>query len=162
CLLGLLLYRRVWSARYQGAAAAGLLLGLCAMISPWLGLVFAGIITIREFLGGATGREQSRAARLGRTTLRLMVAAAVAALPIALWLAWLEWSHPGIVAGQFLEHLRRSEKTWLTSVPVKFVESLMHSPYQWPALVVTLIFIPRLFLTPGWRKAAPEMFALGF
>jgi hypothetical protein len=146
CWVEMILYLRGRLRGWGGAAVSGLLLGASAMTSPWAGCVFAGLLVVRAFL-------TPEAAYLIRAA-RLATVGAVAALPVVAWLGWLEWTHPHIVADQFLAHLRVSERTTLFDSPAKAVASLLYSPYQWPALLLTLVLFPRL-LKSGGRSAVP-------
>ena len=82
------------------------------------------------------------------------MAAGVAVLPVVVWLGWLEWTHPHILGDQFVAHLRVSERATLFDAPQKAISSLLYSPYQWPALLLTFVLFPRL-LKAGERAAMP-------
>jgi hypothetical protein len=155
CWVELILQLRGRLGGYRGAAVSGLLLGLSAMVSPWTGFVFAGLLALRELLAAARRPGGGLRGLAARAAGRLAVVAAVAVVPVVAWLGWLEWSHPRIVAEQFLVHLRVSERSTAFDSPARVLGSLLYSPYQLPALLLTLVLFPRL-LREGGRAAVPE------
>jgi hypothetical protein len=159
CWIEMILHLRGRLQGWRGSAVSGLLLGASVMVSPWTGFVFAGLVGIRELLaiGPADGGLPSRLARLAG---RLALVGAVAAVPVAAWLAWLEWTHPHIMADQLLAHLRVSERSTIFEAPSKALASLLYSPYQLPALLLTLVLFPRLLTAEGRAAMPTAMLAL--
>lgn len=136
------------------ACASGLLIGLAAVTSPWAGLVLLGVALLRELL--AWRREASGS--IGR----MAALSIAAALPAAAWVTWLESRYPGSFQGVFLYHLRISEHRTIFDASRKALASLLHSPYELPALLLTFAFFPRL-LAAEMRKSVPTaIFALFF
>jgi hypothetical protein len=125
---------------WRGAAVSGLLLGASAMVSPWAGFVFAGLIAAREVLVALRGPRAEYVARAAG----LAVTAAVALLPVVAWVGWLEWTHPRIVAEQFVAHLRVSQRSTVFDDPASAAASVLYTPYQLPALLLTLVLFSRL------------------
>jgi hypothetical protein len=142
CWVEIVLHLRGW--RYT--AVSGVLLGASAMVSPWAGLVFAGLIVIRECL-------------LPGRAWRVLLIGLVAALPVIGWVMCLEATHPHIVADQFVTHLRVSERKTLFDAPAQALGSLLYSPHQLPALLLTAVLFPRS-LRSGGAVAPPAMSAL--
>jgi hypothetical protein len=144
CWVEMILHLRGWLRGWRGAAVSGLFVGASAMVSPWAGLVFAGLVTVRELLMAARCPEGGLASRVAHAIARLATAGAVAAVPVAAWLAWLEWTHPHIIADQFLVHLRVSQRSTLFDAPAQALGSILYTPYQLPGLLLTLVLFPRL------------------
>jgi hypothetical protein len=139
---------------WRGAAVSGLFVGASAMVSPWTGFVFAGLVTVRELLLAGRLADGGRAKAMVHAVGRLSAVGAVAAVPVAAWLGWLEWTHPRIVTEQFLVHLRVSERSTVFDSPAKALGSLLYTPYQLPGLLLTVALFPRL-LKAGRRASVP-------
>ena len=152
-------HQRGWLIGFRGSLVSGILLGLCGMISPWAGLVLAGLFTIRAGLEPFEEANGPASRSWWRATALLAVIALSSLAPVVVWIVWLEVNHPGIFVDQFVEHLRRSEKTTLWQAPADLWNCLLYSPYQLPAVLFTLAFFPRLLTRGGWRRN-PTMTAL--
>jgi hypothetical protein len=160
CFLDLILY--AWGLRgWRGAIVSGALLGLCGMVSPWTGFVFAIIIVIRAVIEMMRRREPFEVAE-AHVVGRLVTTFVVAALPVAGWLIWLERDHPGIITEQFAYHLRVSEQTTIFAAPARAVVTLLYSPYQLPALLLTIAFFPRLLAGATKSSLPTAVLALFF
>ncbi len=154
CWVEMILHLRGRLSGWRGAAVSGLLVGLSAMASPWTGLVFAGLVTVREVLLAARRADAGLLSRAGQAVGRLTITGTVAVLPVAAWAGWLEWNHPRIIAEQFLVHLRISEQSTIVDAPAKALASLLYTPYQLPGLLLTLALFPRL-LKAARRASVP-------
>jgi hypothetical protein len=133
---------------WRGSAITGLLLGLSAVVSPWTGAVLGGIVFLREVIARARGEEIHVAARVA-------VILIVAMMPVLVWIGWLETAHPGSFQQVFIYHLRISEHRTIVEAPQKAVESLLHAPSALPAILMTLVFFPRL-LSGEARRTVPS------
>jgi hypothetical protein len=151
CWVEMILHLRRRLQGWRGAAISGLFLGASAMVSPWTGFVFAGLIVVREILT-AEGPWKRMA--------RLTAMGTVAVVPVVVWLAWLEWAHPGIVAEQFLAHIRVSGRSTVFDAPATALASILYTPYQLPALLLTLVLFPRLLRSGACPSVPAGMVAL--
>jgi hypothetical protein len=146
-----------------GAVRTGVLVGLAALASPWVGLLAAAIVTLRAAVLAA---EPAIDARSAATSL-LRVAApvwgisgVVSALTFCVWVAWLETKFPGGFREQFLGNMKFTTHAepypptigaWLATC----AESVGHEPFLLPAALFTIGVFPAVYAT--MQATAPEL-----
>jgi len=138
----------LWSGGVRYAALTGLCVGLAILVGPWPGMLAAGAVGLRMLLEAATARRIPWSHWL--TTVF------VAALPLGLCLAWVEFNHPGLAATQFREHVGRVPKVLAWEHPDDWARSWTYAPYQLPFVLLGVMLLPRALARP-WtpeRRAA--------
>jgi hypothetical protein len=77
-----------------------------------------------------------------------IVTVVVAALPLGLCLAWMEWKHPGLVALQFREHVGRVPKVLGWQHPDVWAKSWTYAPYQLPFVLLGAMLLRGALASP--------------
>jgi hypothetical protein len=119
--------RRTFAER-KATVVTGLCVGLAIMVGPWPGMLAAGSVGLRMILEAIAERRIPWTAWI--TTV------VVAALPLGLCLAWMEWHYPGLVALQFREHVGRVPRVLGWEHPDVWTKSWTYAPYQLPFVLV--------------------------
>jgi hypothetical protein len=141
---------------------SGAFIILAALISPWVGLLGAGVVTFRTFfltLGTATQiRDWVQAGS------RLALTGLVAALPVAGWVWLMESLYPGILNDQFFGTMRwiatHREPLSLENNPRVFFSSLFYCRPQAPVFLATLALFPWVRRAGVAKDSQPNALAL--
>jgi hypothetical protein len=140
----------VWLAGSASGAFTGLCVGLAILVGPWPGMLAAGSVGLRMILEAAADRRVP--------WLQWLTTVIVAALPLGLCLAWVEWNHPGLAAQQFREHVGRVPKVFAWEHPEVWARSWTYTPYQLPFVLLGVMLLPRAFGRP-WTRGTLAAFA---
>jgi hypothetical protein len=141
---------------------SGLFISLAALISPWVGLLGAAVVTFRTFF--LTLRTATQISDWIQAGCRLALTGVVAALPIAGW-AWLmESLYPGILNDQFFGTMRwiatHREPLSLENNPRVFFSSLFYCRPQAPVFLATLALFPWVYRASVEKSQQPNALAL--
>ena len=141
------------------AAFSGLLIGLAAMTSPWIGVLGAMMLTIRA--GFSCWQNAVSRREWWQAGYSLAISAIVAMVPVASWVFYMELQYPGILNDQFFGTMRylSAHRPHVPSVMNNIAElynSLLCTRSQVPVFLFTLIMLPWC----GWRRLAPNTAAL--
>jgi len=138
----------LWLREIRSAGFTGLCVGLAILVGPWPGMLAAGSVGLRIVLEAAAARRVP--------WLQWLTTVVVAALPLGLCLAWVEFKHPGLAAIQFREHVGRVPKVLAWDHPEVWARSWTYAPYQLPFVLLGVMLLPRALARP-WtpeRRAA--------
>ena len=141
------------------AMLSGLMIGLAAVTSPWIGLLGAPVLAFRTLFfclqNAATKRDWWKAG------VHLIAAAVVSALPMAGWAIYMEVNYPGIINDQFFGTMRylaahRPHVPSITTNIAQFYNSLLYTKPQVPIFLFTLALLPCYH----WRQLSPNTLAI--
>lgn len=138
---------------------SGLLIGLAAMTSPWIGVLGAMVLAFRAVFycwqNAVTRKEWWQAG------CSLLAAAIVAAVPVVGWAFYMETFYPGILNDQFFGTMRylavhRPYVPSFTNNIAELYNSFLLTRPQVPVFIFTMILLPCC----GWRRLAPNTSAI--
>jgi len=132
-------------AEREATLLSGLLVGLAIMVGPWPGMLAAGSVGLRMILDAAANRRVP--------WLEWIITVFVAALPLGLCLAWMEWQYPGLVALQFREHVGRVPRVLGWDHPDVWVRSWTYAPYQLPFVLLGAMLLRGALVTSRSRES---------
>ncbi|MGE3807425.1 MAG: hypothetical protein AB7K24_22400 [Gemmataceae bacterium] len=153
------------------ALSSGLLLGLTALTSPWVGLLGGVMVALRTLaeLGvtdASGGSCPRRANGWRRALVHLGVTAILSMALVACWVGTMELHYPGIIDDQFfglMRHIGRNQGApELSKNLAQFGNMLLYNKPQLPILFLTLVLFPLALVHAGWRHIEPVAFSLYF
>jgi len=143
--------------------ASGLMVGLAALTSPWVGVLGAMVVAFRALLTAAADQPQ-RLSVWTSTGVRLAITLATAAGVVGLWFVVMELLYPGAVADQLFGTLSLLKQTQGSGTFAErfavFGHTIRYNLPQLAAVVLTLVFFPTLIAGGGRRYASPTAWAL--
>jgi hypothetical protein len=134
-------------AERKATVASGLCIGLAMMVGPWPGMLAAGSVGLRLILEAADERRIP--------WLRWMAIVVIAALPLGAWLAWLEFHHTGLAAGQFREHVSRVPTVFAWEQPAEWARNWTYAPNQLPFVVLGALLLRNAMKRPSSPAGLP-------
>ena len=143
---------------FSGSLASGILLGLAALIAPWVGVLGALVVVFRQLFLEMQAHDHS--CNHWMTLLgRLGVAGGCAATMTMIWYAVMNHLYPGVVQEQLAAVFGFIHKDqMLDGTSVKLVialRTLLFNPRHILVTVIVVMFFPMFIVSRGWRQTNP-------